>query len=410
MAFGDNPVDESLRAAWHDFCDEVKAAGDHVFKDISGSSDGERTNAFRYLTQNLSQAFDIWLENRDTRRPYLHAFCGPTRGLGADNADCIYLQSWINDHDTYKISGNKGTARMFNIAVQGPWRATLHEPFGDTPFANVFGEQLETDWDGNFVLWISPEPHPGNWMQSVPGVRKIFYRQYFDTWDEVPASYQIERVGDDAEDLPPAIEPAALIDSFERAGRFVRECTQDWPDTLWERFHLYDNPNVFSKHVEASPTSNNSDSVDTRRGRIIEELNWDLPMDSALIIEFECDSDAFWQLGACTVFGASLQYRYRQVNLTSGLSAVDPDGVTRIVFSHADPGFANWLDTQEHTHGWLLFRFMTGRTTPELRTRVVKFADLETELRDVATRITPEARRAELRRRRHANHRRFPIL
>src|SRR6476659_5182560 len=104
MAFGDNPIDQPLLEAWHEFCDQVKAAGEHVFKDISGSTDGERTSAFRYLTQNLGQAFDIWLENRDTRRPYLHAFCGPTRGLGADNADCIYLQSWINDHDTYKIT------------------------------------------------------------------------------------------------------------------------------------------------------------------------------------------------------------------------------------------------------------------------------------------------------------------
>ena len=56
---------------------------------------------------------------------------------------------------------------------------------------------------------------------------------------------------------------------------------------MWERFDLYEHTNVFSKHVEASPSSNNSDSVDTRRGRVIEELNWDLPIDSALIIEFE---------------------------------------------------------------------------------------------------------------------------
>jgi hypothetical protein len=133
MAFGDNSVDPLLRDGWHAFCDRLKSAADYVFKDESGSSSGERTNAFRYLTQNLSQAFDIWLENRDTRYPTIHAFCGPTRKLGCDNADCIYLQSWINDHDTYKISGNKGTAKMFNIAVQGPWRETLHEPFGDTP-------------------------------------------------------------------------------------------------------------------------------------------------------------------------------------------------------------------------------------------------------------------------------------
>src|SRR5262249_34830811 len=158
---------------------------------------------------NMSQAFDIWLENRDSRYPNIHPFCGPTRKLGADNADCIYLQSWVNDHDTYKISGNRGSAKMFNIALQGPWAGPLHEPFGDVAMANIFGGQLETEWNGNFVLWISPKPHPGNWVESPAGLRKLFYRQYFDSWDEVPATYRIERVSD-AEEPPPAIHPAAL--------------------------------------------------------------------------------------------------------------------------------------------------------------------------------------------------------
>ena len=216
MAFGDNPNDGALRDGWLEFCEQIKSAADHVFKDASGASDAERTNAFRYLTQNLSQAFDIWLENRQTRYPSIHAFCGPTRKLGCDNADCIYHQSWINDHDTYRISGNKGTSKMFNIALQGPWKATLHEPFGDTPLDNLLGDDIKADWDGNFEIWISPEPHEGNWIRSTPGVRKIFYRQYFDHWNEVPARFRIDRIGDDSAP-PPAIEPVDLVDTFERA-------------------------------------------------------------------------------------------------------------------------------------------------------------------------------------------------
>jgi hypothetical protein len=405
MAYGDNPNDERLRDSWYAFCDQIKVAGDHVFKPESGSSDGERTNAFRYLTQNLSQAFDIFLENRDDRFPNLHMFCGPTRKLGADNPDCIYLQSWINDRDTYKISGNRGTAKMFNIAVQGAWTGSLHEPFGDRPIANIFGEELATDWDGNFEVWVSPDPQPGNWIRSEPGTRKIFYRQYFDTWDEVPAHYKIERVGtDDAP--PPAIEPAWLIDSFQRAGAFVVDATKDWPNVLFERHGNYDTINAFIRYGKADDEEN--EATDIRRGRVIQQLHWNLEDDEALVIEFEAAPDWFWQFGACTVFGASLEFRYRQVSLTSGMSPVDPDGTTRIVLSHADPGFANWLDTQEHTRGWLLFRNMLTRDIPDIRTRVVKAADVESELGALATRITPEARRAELRRRRTANLRRYP--
>jgi hypothetical protein len=377
-----------------------------VFKDESGTSDGERTNAFRYLTQNLSQAFDIYLENRNTHYPNLHAFCGPTRKLGGDNPDCIYLQSWINDQDTYKISGNRGTARMFNIAVQGPWTGPLNDPFGDRPFANVFGDELEVDWNGNFELWISPEPHEGNWIQSQPGTRKIFYRQYFDNWNEVPANYRIERIGD-SDEPPPAIEPSELLDSFERAGNFVVDCTKDWPDILWNYLGSYDAVNYF---IGADMYSDADDpSTDDRRGRTFQHLNWNLPLDEALIIEFAPEPAVFWQMCLYTVFCASLEYRHRQVGLTAGMTPADSDGMTRVVVSHRDPGFANWLDLQEHTRGWMHFRLIRSQAMPEMRTRVVKFADLEDEIGAIATRITPDERREEMRRRRAANMRRFPI-
>lgn len=406
MAFGDNPHDTELLDAWRGFCDRIKQAGIHVFKDESGASDGERTNSFRYLTQSLSQAFDIFLENRDDQFPNIHAFCGPTRKLGADNPDCIYLQSWINDRDTFRISGNRGTAKMFNIAVQGAWTGSLHEPFGDKPIANLLGEELETDWAGNFVLWVSPEPHEGNWIQSLPGTRKIFYRQYFDTWDELPASYRIERITESAES-PPAITPAWLMESMDRAGEFVVNAVKDWPDVLWERHGAYDAVNSFVRHGKASDPAH--EAADSRRGRVIEQMNWSIAPDEALIIEFEAEQGRFWQLGACTVFGASLEFRYRQVSLTSGMSPVDPDGHTRVVLSHDDPGFANWIDIQGHSRGWLLLRTMLTRQSPQLSTRLVKAADLEREIGSIATRINPEERQTELRRRRAGNLRRYPI-
>ena len=405
MAFGDNPVDATLRDAWTSFCDQAKSAANHIFKDASGSSAGERTNAFRYLTQNLSQAFDIWLENRNSRFPGIHAFCGPTRKLGCDNADCIYHQSWINDHDTYRISGNKGTSKMFNVALQGPWRATLHEPFGDTPLANLLGDDIQADWDGNFEIWISPTEHPGNWLQSTPGVRKIFYRQYFDSWDEIPARFRIERIGGD-EEPPAALEPAELIEAFERAGEFVVNVVKDWPDTLWEREGTGD---IFNRLVNyGGPASlERPEAFDIRRGRFITTMNWDLAPDEAIIMEFTAPEGLFWQMTACSVFGASLEYRYRQVSLTSGMTPVDRDGATRLILSHSDPGFVNWIDTQAHTRGWLYWRNMFTRVIPEATTRVLPFADLERELGDIAPLITAEQRKAELSRRRRANMRRF---
>ena len=71
-------------------------AGDLVFKDLNPGTALQRVDGFRYLTQNLSQAFDLALETRNTKYPAFQVFCSPTRKLGSDNADCIYIQAWID--------------------------------------------------------------------------------------------------------------------------------------------------------------------------------------------------------------------------------------------------------------------------------------------------------------------------
>lgn len=402
MAFGDCVDDSALAAAWDEFCESVRKAGSEIFKEVNPAAPVDRASGFRYLTQNLSQAFDMWLENADTTRPYLHAFNDPLRMLGADNADCIYHQSWINDTDTYRISGNLGTARMFNIAVQGPWKGELHEPFGDTPFANIFGDQLEVSWDRHFELYLSPDPHAGNWIQTKLGTRKIFYRQYFDHWDETPADFRIERIG--PSDPPDPLVPMQLIEAMGKAGRFVYECVSDWPDTLFRRSGNLDVPNQF---VPLRPRSDDGEeSSDTHRGRTIQHMYWDLPENDAIIIEFDADPTDFWQMTNNNLFGGSMDFRYRQVNLTSGMTPTDGDGRTRLVMCRHDPGYQNWIDTQGHARGWLLFRDVQASNPTELTARTVKVDELERRLPSAPT-VTPDERAAELTRRAAAVRRRY---
>lgn len=134
----------------------------------------------------------------------IHAFCTPFRKLGGDNADFLYQQAWIEGGSAYRISGNKGTCRFLNIAVQGArassradapdWRP-LHEPFGDTPEVNIFGHQLECNWDGSFELYVGGEQRGPNWLPTTLDSRTLFIRQGFDDWSERPAFLRIERIG-----------------------------------------------------------------------------------------------------------------------------------------------------------------------------------------------------------------------
>ncbi len=110
--------------------------------------------------------------------------------LGGDVCDFTYRQAWISGEHTYKITGKKGTARWFNLTVQGPKPekvpgtefAPLHEPFGDTPECNILGSQIKADADGNFELYIGGPERSENWLPTTPGSRKLFIREAFDAW------------------------------------------------------------------------------------------------------------------------------------------------------------------------------------------------------------------------------------
>jgi len=185
MSFGDCADDAGLRAAWKQFCQRLEAAGDAVFKDTNPALPLHRADGFRFLTQNLGQAFDLALETKNTKYPVIHAFCTPFCKLGGDNADYTYQQAWIDGESAYRISGNRGTSRFFNIAVQGarvmtnpgnPRFRPLNEPFGDVPEVNLFGHDMEIGWDGSFEVYIGGPKRGPNWLPTTPQSRKLFIR------------------------------------------------------------------------------------------------------------------------------------------------------------------------------------------------------------------------------------------
>ena len=407
MAFGDNSNDAALREAWRLFCQRVQEAGDRVFKDYNPATDLHRVDAFRFLTQNLGQAFDLALETRDTKFPALHAFCTPTRKLGGDAADFAYLQAWIDGESTYRIHGERGTSRFLNITVQGPRPAkqpgtdwpSLHEPFGDIPEANLFGQQMQIAADGTFELFIGGPKRGPNWLPTTPGSRKLFIRQGFDRWDETPARMHIERVG--MTEPRPVPTPQALLSAVDWAGKFVGDVMNDWPD---HPYHY--SPAVDPKNVNMFPADPHADAGDQRRGRAVAHMCWELAQDEALIIEFE-HHENFWMASLNGVFFNSLDYLYRPVSYTPSRTRVDSDGKVRLILSHDDPGLHNWLDTQGFTRGNLTYRNLMTSATTVIDTRLVKRADLASALPKDCVRVTRDERIAQLHARFEGIRRRY---
>jgi hypothetical protein len=408
MALGDYREDQAMMDAWRDFCRKLEAAGEKAFKDWNPPNGLQRADGFRFLTQNLGQAFDLALETRDTRYPKLHDFCNPTRKLGGDNADYLYIQAWIDGKSAYKITGNRGTARFVNFTVQGmrpekqpgtEW-PSLHDPFGDIPEANLSSTQLQCEWDGAYELFIGGERQGKNWLPTTPQSRKLFIRQGFDRFDERPATMRIERL--DMEGPKPLPTPEVMIEAMGWAGDFVTGLMRDWPDHTF----LY-NPARYHEHLNEFPQTAGSDKdQDKKRGRSVTNMQWQIAPDEALIIEFEAPS-TFWMATNMGSFYNSMDFLYRPISYTPSRTKVDADGKIRLVLAHDDPGVHNWVDTQGFTFGALTFRDNDGVPVPDFRNALVKRTELDAKLPADTVRVTREERLAQMRERFHGIQQRY---
>ncbi|MDM4139672.1 MULTISPECIES: DUF1214 domain-containing protein [Mycobacterium] len=402
MGFGDGSDDAALQSAWTDFCARLQRAGERVFKDANPAAALQRVDAYRFLTQNLGQAFDLALETRNTRYPVLHAFCGPTRKLGGDCADFTYQQAWIDGHSTYRLTGTRGTSRFFNVTVQGRRAAgpgVLHEPFGDTPQTNLLGHQLDIGNDGQFELYIGGPQRAPNWLPTTLESRKLFIRQGFDRWDESPAQLRIERI--DMDSPKPLPTPADMVEAMGWAGDFVTGLMSDWPE------YPFNYRGVDAEHPNTFPRVGASDA-DGKRGRAAANMYWELASDEALIVEFDAH-DGLWMFTNMGVFFNSMDYLYRPVSYTPSRTTVDRDGRIRLVMAHRDPGVHNWLDTQGFERGNLTYRHMLEGEPAVLGTRVVAHDDLLDALPADTAMVSASERAAAMWERFHGIRRRHVL-
>src|SRR5690242_16343779 len=169
--------DQVLRDAWERFLSEMRAAGDAIFTEGLPTSPEERAEAFRYLCQGVSIGFELFVENADTSFPHLMRYFDPTHKQAGDNQDSLILGAWVGGAMTCRIVGKSGTVKRVVLSVlQQP------EPGDDTfgisrmgpPYSLVRDAEplrdpdLQDEWDGSFVVTLSPEEQAGNWIKTTP--------------------------------------------------------------------------------------------------------------------------------------------------------------------------------------------------------------------------------------------------
>jgi hypothetical protein len=381
----------SLRAAWGDYCERLKAAGELIFSAEPDGSDLDLAVGIQYLSRQLAKGLKLELEFKDARFPQLWTLQTPVSKNFGDNPNCNYLVAFIDGSETYRLWGNRGTVSWIRMATRllQP-DSGLNYVDGVPPGPFMAQEDIQFEPDGSFVALIGPDEQPGNWLRTDPGAQQLIVRQFFGSWTgEQPMSLQLERVRQEGQ-TPAPLSAARVVQGLSDAAAFVERDTAHW--IRWADFYE-PRANEFVPGVPDWTGAVYKASSESKLGRLLNFCFFKLDDDEALLIEFTPPPCFMWVFEQNNRWMTSVDYRYHFSSLNSAQAIAEDDGSVRIVVSNTDPGIPNWLDPAGHRQGLLINRWVdpVGEQNPLPATRVVNLDELEQVLAGVR-RIDPNQR------------------
>ena len=392
--FGDNSNDARLRASWDDFCDQLKEAGDLVFRDTTPAQDIDRAKGFRLLARNISLALQFHLENNDPDFPELLHYFDPLRKQGGDNTDALYVGAPINGEHSYRISGQRGSARYFAVTVLEDGDT----PWGGAVVGSLIDKDIAVEGDGSFSIILSPEVHPGNWIQTTPGSWRVTLRQFFADWEnEQPMIARIDRLGELEHD--PDFSPAQLEQGLQGAAGWIRDSTEYWA-TMLDKWQAQ--PNRFLSYRQLD-----DNAIDATPGGEPLICYWKVSPDEVLVVRVIPPEADYWAVEFGNYWWETMDYRYRMCSTNCHHATLEDNGELLLVVAHRDPGLPNWLDPSGHQEGYITVRWIGATQCPIPRCEQTKLSDFQNNLPEGVQKISSEARRQQLAARRSGAIRRF---
>ena len=181
------PVDTGLEDSFQALAQAVGEAGEFVQGHQWYGSPREQAESYRHILRALIAALEI-KGLSDTNFPFFYELDPFSKG-GMDNSDQRYLITMVDGSAEYRVWGHRGSSRRLDF--------TLYEagsPMAPS-FATLTTEQLLTDREGNFELYIGGTPREGNWLPGNNGTMRLLIRQIHSDWpNELPGQIHIDRV------------------------------------------------------------------------------------------------------------------------------------------------------------------------------------------------------------------------
>jgi hypothetical protein len=385
---GKTGQEPELEAAWAHLQERLKAAEQLVLSSPVNRNRLDYAAGMRHLMVLLAVGIDVALRvDPDPVLAVIPAGMDDIVTWGLECPDCIYMNASMRAGEAYRLFGNRGTARYVGLQTMDGIAAT----------ANCLVDDLAVDADGTFDVILSSDEHEGNWLKLAGERPTLTVRNFFYDWDtEVPASLQIERIGQEVQPADRTVDLDVLVTrQLYALGEFV-----------------YDNLKFFLDFGAMPEANSFVPPMDmTEMGAAAENRpvigRFELEPDEALILEVEPPRGVYWSYSLGNPWLETIHYGRHQSSLNGHQVVVDPDGLVRVVVSSQDPGVANWLDTAGHSNGAMLLRCVRTETAPVPSSRVVKFNEVRSALPAETTTTSREERAKVIQARRRAVHARF---
>lgn len=366
---------------WRKVAEAIAHLEKMVWDDPRVHDDLTRAEGARYLTRLIGGALPITVENVDADHPQLLQMLSTRVQYGLPSADCHYLWAPLHGDNVYRISGDRGTARLFDIEIRNDAFAhlaewTLHSRLGEV----VVGPNNHVE----IVLSRTRPDGAMNWVELPAGRCEIVLRQYFYDWNhEQMATLAI--VNENASYPPPPLTQESISRKLELFCDYLGQV-----------------PAICRKSVEVYYQQPHNQmafhTIDYGfRALTYGKGAYRCAADEALLLEVPLPSTRYWNIQIGSHFWEARDYHLRQNSLNGHQAVVGSDGVFRAVISHRDPGVANWLDTGRHPEGLITIRYYEADSTPIPVLRLVRFSELDGALTKDMARITPDQRKKTLR-------------
>ena len=389
-------MENELRASWNRLCDSLKESADYIFDPKLGVDASEQAEGLRHQLRMLYWAIDRAIENTDPNRPEL-GWVYPSK-VGQDNPDGLYMSAPVDLSRTYRLTGRIDTLRYLGLSLMdlrfGRGRITQLLNVGSTDLTDIGGGRI------NVVFSPDPDPgdHIGDWFQVAPQTCRLFVRQFFSDWaKESHGELYLECL--DPSGPPTRLDPVLTAERIDDLADEIGTVPKFWTDFALAQRDM-GQVNSFA-HVPAHKVDESGLGGSDQQS--YGQCWYEVGADEALLFEVTPPNCLYWNIQVGDTWYQSLDYVNLPTTMNDSQARLDPDGVLRVVISHADPGIQNWIALGGCPQGAITYRWNNADSTPVPTLRLMPMSEINGCLHPDTPQLSADERAAiNAERRRHA--------